>query len=219
MVKGRWLETPGNHRIEPIDAAPHEDDHDLGKGAQGMTHKRTSKIVTEKDSWETPSWLFDLLDREFHFQVDAAATKENAKLPAYFEDLDAVPTLKFDWYCKGAWERFFLNPPYSAGNIDKFMAKALEESLKGAVVVCLVPCATDTRWWHSYAMKAQEIRFIKGRVRFVGYDEDGNQVKNSPTFSSCVVIFDKSYYHRYQMPANDTPIIGRTIEQPGKVRA
>jgi site-specific DNA-methyltransferase (adenine-specific) len=108
---------------------------------------------------------------------------------------------------------YFLNPPYSAGNIDKFMAKAYEESQKGAVVVCLVPCATDTRWWHNYAMKAQEIRFIKGRVRFVGYDEEGKQIKNSPTFSSCVVIFDKNYTN----PTFNLPRIGKTIEQPRSV--
>ena len=184
----------------------------ISKAGEGMTHKRTSKIVTEKDSWETPNWLFDLLDREFNFLLDAAASITNHKVPTYYTVADSALDKRWE-------KRTYLNPPYSAGNIDKFMAKALEESQKGAVVVCLVPCATDTRWWHSYAMKAQEIRFIKGRVRFVGYDEDGNQVKNSPTFSSCVVIFDKSYYHRYQMPANDTPIIGRTIEQPGKVRA
>lgn len=176
-----------------------------------MSHQRKSRIVTPKDEWGTPQWLFDLLDQEFHFQVDAAATKENAKLPAYFEDLDSVPTLEFGWYCKGAWERFFLNPPYSAGNIDRFMQKAYEESQKGSIVVCLVPCATDTRWWHNYAMKAQEIRFIKGRVRFVGYDEDGKQVQNSPTFSSCIVIFDLS---RRDHDNNHSPRIGPTIGQP-----
>jgi hypothetical protein len=58
-------------------------------------------------------------------------------------------------------------------------------------------------------MKAQEIRFIKGRVRFVGYDEEGNQVKNSPTFSSCVVIFDRQLWQ-----GNPYPRIGKTIEQP-----
>lgn len=182
-----------------------------------MNGKDTAVFSKASDEWATPQWLFDLLDREFHFQVDAAATKENAKLPAYFEDLDSIPTLEFDWYCKGAWERFFLNPPYSAGNIDRFMQKAYEESQKGAVVVCLVPCATDTKWWHQYAMKAQEIRFIKGRVRFVGYDEAGNQVKNSPTFSSCVVIFkpESAVIRRHNCP----PEIGPTIERPRGVKA
>jgi len=183
-----------------------------------MSHQRKSKIVTPKDEWGTPQWLFDLLDQEFHFQVDAAATKENAKLPVYFEDLDAVPTLKFDWYCKGAWERFFLNPPYSAGNIDRFMQKAYEESQKGAVVVCLVPCATDTKWWHSWVMKAQEIRFIKGRVRFVGYDGAGKQIKQSPTFSSCVVIFDGRYGLISPIKPLLYPRIGKTIEQPRSMK-
>jgi site-specific DNA-methyltransferase (adenine-specific) len=108
-----------------------------------------------------------------------------------------------------------LNPPYSAGNIDRFMQKAYEESQKGAVVVCLVPCATDTRWWHNYAMRAQEIRFIKGRVRFIGYDEKGEQIKNSPTFSSCVVIFRPSE----GLIPRGYPWIGKTIEQPRSVKA
>ena len=185
-----------------------------------MSHQRKSKIITEKDSWETPKWLFDLLDREFHFLVDAAATSDNTHCNLYMAS-DNQPAhafcignglTKLDWTPRCG--NFFLNPPYSAGNIDKFMAKALEESQKGAVVVCLVPCATDTKWWHSYAMKAQEIRFIKGRVRFVGYDEEGNQVKNSPTFSSCVAIF----WPKEPEAINDPPKIGKTIEQPKRTK-
>jgi len=180
-----------------------------------MGHKRVTKIKTLKDEWETPQWLFDLLDQEFHFQVDAAATKENKKTHLWFGDNgteEFCNAIEHQWYHVVLdEERFFLNPPYSAGNIDKFMAKALEESLKGALVVCLVPCATDTKWWHNYAMKAQEIRFIKGRVRFVGYDADGKQIKNSPTFSSCVVIFKGTNNH-------PRPCIGPTIEQPKVVR-
>lgn len=166
-----------------------------------MSHKRNGEYKTPKDEWGTPQWLFDLLNKEFHFNVDAASRQYSTqKCNRCFTD-----ALELNWIKFG--ERFFLNPPYSAGNIDRFMAKALEESQKGAVVVCLVPCATDTKWWHNYAMKAQEIRFIKGRVRFVGYDEEGKQIKNSPTFSSCVVIFDGINSH-------PRPDIGPTIEQP-----
>jgi site-specific DNA-methyltransferase (adenine-specific) len=172
-----------------------------------MSHQRKSTIVTPKDEWGTPQWLFDLLDQEFHFALDAAADGQNRKCQGYFDKF--ISGLDHEWNRRSAT---WLNPPYSAGNIDKFMAKALEESQRGAVVVCLVPCATDTRWWHSYAMKAQEIRFIKGRVRFVGYDEDGNQVKNSPTFPSCVAIF----WPKEPEAINDPPKIGKTIEQPKK---
>jgi site-specific DNA-methyltransferase (adenine-specific) len=185
-------------------------------GGAGVSHQRNG-IATPKDEWQTPQWLFDLLDREFQFHVDAAATGENAKASIYYGD-----ALNHEWYHQIESpddnlpsERFFLNPPYSAGNIDKFMAKAYEESQKGAVVVCLVPCATDTRWWHNYAMKAQEIRFIKGRVRFVGYDKEGKQIKNSPTFSSCVVIFRPNCAKYFAGgPEAFTPLIGKTIEHP-----
>jgi phage N-6-adenine-methyltransferase len=183
-----------------------------------MSHQRKSKIVTPKDNWGTPDWLFDLLDREFHFCVDAAALIKNAKCNHYYDPLNDA--LCGNWYENAKTlsiePTFYLNPPYSAGNIDKFMAKALEESQKGAVVVCLVPCATDTKWWHKYAMKAQEIRFIKGRVRFVGFDEEGKQVKNSPTFSSCVVIFNRNVPEGYTRILWDLPRIGKTIEQPNK---
>lgn len=169
-----------------------------------MSHQRNG-IATPKDEWCTPQWLFDLLDREFHFDCDAAATPENSLCHNYL-----LRALIIDDWVDETDRVFFLNPPYSAGNIDRFMAKALEESEKGAVVVCLVPCATDTAWWHNYVMRAQEIRFIRGRVRFVGYDEQGKQIKNSPTFSSCVVIFDGR-------AAGFVPEIGKTIEQPRKV--
>ena len=193
-----------------------------------MSHQRKSKIVTPKDEWGTPQWLFELLDGEFHFDVDAAANEDNAKCLFRFDDaLDRPwyegddPELieKLDEVGIPIARTFFLNPPYSAGNIDRFMQKAYEESLKGALVVCLVPCATDTRWWNNYVMRAQEIRFIKGRVRFVGYDEDGKQVQNSPTFSSCVVIFDPTWSRdsaRFVDPKRFRPRIGKTIEQPKK---
>jgi len=191
-----------------------------------MSHQRKSKIVTPKDEWETPQWLFDLLDQEFHFNCDAAANRGNPKCDNYFGPFPPMDSLKIDWVDptpNHIWlpKVFYLNPPYSAGNIDKFMQKAYEESLKGAIVVCLVPCATDTRWWHNHAMKAQEIRFIKGRIRFVGYDDESKQIANSPTFSSCVVIFDKSRWRVSDIPGQiiaDIPRIGPTIERPRKVK-
>jgi site-specific DNA-methyltransferase (adenine-specific) len=171
-----------------------------------MAHKRNKDYKTPKDEWQTPQWLFDLLDQEFHFDCDAAATPDNTKCKNYL-----VRAFLCDDWMDETDKVFFLNPPYSAGNIDRFMKKAMEESQKGAIVVCLVPVASDTAWWHNYVMKADEIRFIKGRVKFIGYDKEGNQIKNSPTFSSCVVIFREMFKKRF------TPYIGKTIEQPRKV--
>ena len=38
------------------------------------------------------------------------------------------------------------------------------------------------RWWHDYVMKAQEIRLIKGRLKFGGST-------NSAPFPSAIVVF------------------------------
>jgi site-specific DNA-methyltransferase (adenine-specific) len=64
------------------------------------------------------------------------------------------------------------------------MKKAYESSLAGATVVCLVPARTDTAWWHDYAMQG-EIRFLRGRLKFVGR----NGVGDAAPFPSAVVIF------------------------------
>jgi len=82
----------------------------------------------------------------------------------------------------------FMNPPYGR-EISKWVRKAYEESLKGVVVVCLVPARTDTRWWWDYCMKG-EIRFIKGGLKFRGRNKEGLIVNNSATFPSAVVIFN-----------------------------
>ena len=49
-------------------------------------------------------------------------------------------------------------------------------------MVCLVPARTDTRWWSDYAMKASELRFISGRVKF------GDVGVGAP-FPSVIAIF------------------------------
>ena len=73
-----------------------------------------------------------------------------------------------------------MNPPYGR-QIGKWLKKAYESSINGAIVVCLIPARTDTAWWHDYVMKGK-IRFILGRLKF------GNS-KNSAPFPSAIVIF------------------------------
>jgi site-specific DNA-methyltransferase (adenine-specific) len=136
------------------------------------------------DSWETPGWLFNRLNNEFHFVMDAAATKENAKCECYSDD-----GLNVEW-----GDPSFCNPPYS--QIGAFMKKAYEEACRGKTIVCLIPARTDTRYFHDYCMKASEIRLIKGRLKFINrtlpsYREDGNFKLSGATFPSCIVIWDE----------------------------
>ena len=55
------------------------------------------------------------------------------------------------------------NPPWRA--IQSWVKKAYEESLRGTTVVMLLPCRTDTPWWHDYIEPYAKIRWIKGRIK------------------------------------------------------
>ena len=133
--------------------------------------------TSNSEEWGTPQELFNRLNKEFNFTIDICASKENTKCPKYYtKEEDA---LKQEW--GGV---IWMNPPYGR-QIGNWVKKAKEIARQGkATVVCLLPARTDTAWWHDYAMKADEIRFIKGRLKC----GDG---KGSAPFPSAIVIFKK----------------------------
>jgi len=146
------------------------------------------------DEWRTPREFFDALNDEFHFVLDAAATDANALAPHYLTaDVNA---LTMSWCYGGA---VWLNPPYSKAR--QFFAKAAQEARDGATVVCLPPARTDTQWWHAHVYDAAthayrpgvSVRFVKGRLKFLGpdghpiVDKNGHPV--GAPFPSVVVIF------------------------------
>lgn len=118
-----------------------------------------------RQDWKTPRAFFEGLNLEFGFQQDPCPTEH------------LIDSLKTEWGSPA-----FVNPPYS--EIAVWVKKAYEEHQKGKTVVMLIPSRTDTRWWHEYVMKAKEIRFIKGRLKFDGH-------KFNAPFPSCVVVFEK----------------------------
>jgi phage N-6-adenine-methyltransferase len=130
---------------------------------------------SRSDDWETPQNFFDKLNSEFGFQVDAAASPDNAKCAVFFTK--QMNGLAQEWSGKVV----FVNPPYGK-QMSKWMQKAFESSLAGATVVCLVHSRTDTRWWFEWVQGKAEVRFVRGRLKF----GDGKQ---SAPFPSAVVIY------------------------------
>jgi site-specific DNA-methyltransferase (adenine-specific) len=131
---------------------------------------------SKTDLWETPQDLFDKLNNEFQFTLDVCATPENAKCDKFYtKEQDG---LKHPW--KGT---VWCNPPYGRG-IGQWVRRALFASVSGSTVVMLLPARTDTKWFHDYIYKRNnvEIRFIGGRLKFGGS-------KNSAPFPSMVVVF------------------------------
>jgi phage N-6-adenine-methyltransferase len=127
--------------------------------------------------WATPIDLFLELDEEFGFTLDVCASEWNRKCDRYFSVEDNALTQ--DW----SQEICFMNPPYGKV-LNDWMKKAYESFINGATVVCLVPAATDTAWWHNYAMKG-DIRFLRGRLRFV--TQEGHW--QNTFLSSVIVVF------------------------------
>lgn len=128
-------------------------------------------------NWSTPQAFFDQLNAEFHFTLDACASLENAKCPAFYTESDDA--LLQPW--SGS---VFVNPPYGR-QIGQWITKAIAESRRGATVVCLLPARTDTAWWQECLLYASRIDFLRGRLSFV--DENGRQGRCP--FPSVVVVF------------------------------
>lgn len=136
-------------------------------------------FTSEKDDWETPNDYFLDINREFNFDLDAAASKKNAKLPNFYtKDDDA---LKQDWA-----GNVFCNPPYGR-NLRKWLEKGYEEHLKdpNRVIVFLIPARTDTSYWHDFIFGKAEVRFLRGRLKF----EFAGQSKDAAPFPSALVIY------------------------------
>jgi phage N-6-adenine-methyltransferase len=129
------------------------------------------------DEWETPASLFAELDREFCFTLDLAALPHNAKCPRYYTP--GMNSLKRMW-----GGTCFLNPPYGK-ELGRWVRKAHESALCGAVIVCLLPARTDTAWFHAYVLPYAELRFLKGRLQFKG-------IGTSAPFPSMLAIFRPS---------------------------
>ena len=117
--------------------------------------------------WATPQGLYDQLNKEFNFNCD----------PCPLGGVEYMNGLEMEWGTST-----FCNPPYGK-EISRWTSKAVEEANKGKTIVLLIPSRTDTKWFQNDIMKAKEIRFIKGRLKFGGS-------KTSAPFPSAIAIFN-----------------------------
>lgn len=137
---------------------------------------------TAAQDWSTPQELFDIPDKIWglDYTFDCAADEGNAKCRNWSSDSLEIP-----------WEgRVWCNPPYSMAK--QFVKKGLEEIAEGRVdlITFLIPARTDTRLWHDLLVpNAEEIVFLRGRVKFGG-------ASNSAPFPSALVTIRRGYTGR-----------------------
>lgn len=120
-----------------------------------------------KTDWETPPKLFEELNAEFGFVLDVCAVPSNTKCANFLTPQDNSLIQPWSDILEVAVGSAYMNPPYGR-ECGKWVAKAYAESLKGLTVVGLLPARTDTQWFHDYVYGKAEVRFLKGRLTFVG---------------------------------------------------
>jgi site-specific DNA-methyltransferase (adenine-specific) len=139
-----------------------------------------NRNLNHGDSWATPKYLMDELQQEFNFDFDPCPLE----LGEIAEDKDG---LLIEW-----GERNFINPPYSRKLKDAFVKRAVEMKNNGKLCVLLLPVSTSTVLFHNFVQpNADEIRFLRGRVKFEGINTFGERVTSKcGMHDSMIVIMD-----------------------------
>jgi phage N-6-adenine-methyltransferase len=133
----------------------------------------------------TPDWVWDPLDLEFAFTLDAAASTTNAKCPRYFTIED--DGLEQSW----AGERVWVNPPFSA--CRAWVEKAWRESEAETIVMLLPANRTEQGWWQEnvepYRDRGERLstRFVPRRISFATPGNPTARYRSSAPFG-CVLL-------------------------------
>ena len=147
---------------------------------------RDLMFSSKNNAWCTPRDFFNKLNEEFNFTLDPCCLEKSALCKKFFTPDEDGLTQNWEGHCA------FVNPPYGR-EIGKWVKKCHDEWKENKTKsVMLIPSRTDTRWFHDYILDKAEIRFIKGRLKFVDMDNAGKEEdrKMSPApFPSMLVIF------------------------------
>lgn len=166
-------------------------------GFKGQNHEQQvgkRGPLDKVDDRRTPLSLWEPLNEEFHFNLDAAASGENKLCKAHWNT--RVSGLENSWFAYNVW----CNPPYS--DIRPWVEKAHEEMRKYSkrVIVMLLPAnRTEQSWWQDLIEPFRdrtdgclETRFLRGRLRFDTPDTPYTDPRgNRPPFGCVLLIWRK----------------------------
>lgn len=158
---------------------------------------------SEKDTWQTPDWLIELIEEFVTIDLDPCAGpntnigETNYWWPAYdgFEE---------EWF-----GTVFVNPPFS-DKVD-WIVRAIQQYKEGRVerVIILTPDSTDVQsWWHDLlAEHCDHVWFADGRVKFI--DPETDEVAGSPTFGTALNFLGDFPDEMYESFAEEGDMVRR----------
>lgn len=119
-----------------------------------------------RDGWETPQWLFEILDKQYSYSFDCCATRENTKVrrcnyKAFSSDFEKINRLRGP-----AW----MNPPFSKAQ------KMFEQYFKVVEAGVSIYRADnfETALWQDIILEnAKWVFFFKGRIQYEGQEGNG----------------------------------------------
>lgn len=140
---------------------------------------KRAEITSER--WATPPEIWEPLNEEFQFDLDAAGDAQLHRCERWLSDALGPER----WIGSRIW----CNPPYGR-KLEPFVRRCAEEArIGGATIVALIPFRCRAAWWHEAVIgEAVEVRCVRKRIRFMR--PDGTRGKFTGSCDSCIVVWD-----------------------------
>lgn len=153
----------------------------------------------DKDTWQTPKYLFNYLrDRFGYFHLDGCANSKNTLAFSYIGEGGVIDDFLDENICEKLLDfvadtceyplRIYVNPPYS--NVRPFLEQAKKIRDAGHFVVMLLNNDKSTQWYQECIHHvANEVIDITGsRVAFI-HPVTGEEVRGNSK-GQMIIVFD-----------------------------
>lgn len=116
--------------------------------------------MVRRDDWETPKKLFDYLNAAFRFDLDAAASEENALCENFYSEKDDALA-----QTNVSAQSIFCNPPYNKAKAFAMWISGLRGRGQIPKFAILLPVRSD-RFWFQEMIHQYNTCWITGRLHF-----------------------------------------------------
>jgi len=130
-----------------------------------MIANNGSGNIESRDSWETPKWLFEILHKQYNFEIDCCADGENKKCWFWTSDFQDYIQEKTDGL-------MWMNPPFSkALEMFRHFFKVVRKG------VAIYRCDNfETKIWQDVIFPNASWVFIPNkRIAYEGMDGKGSR--------------------------------------------
>jgi len=117
-----------------------------------------------RDEWQTPRWLFDILNKQYNFKVDCCANQRNKKTIDYSDD--------FERYTRGNIKGAWMNPPFSKADV---MFKTFFRWVKEGIAIYRCDNMETKIWQETIFPNATWIFIPNKRIVYEGMKGNGSR--------------------------------------------